>query len=64
MVRGVRGEQGGITQTERLTGAEQDAVSEEAATLVKDTTGLTVESEVGRRIKKTIDWVDGEKKYS
>ena len=34
----------------------QDAVSEEAATLVGDRTGLTEEVEVGWRIKKTIYW--------
>ena len=45
----------------RLTGAAQGAVSEEAATLVKDRTGLTVETEVGRCRKKKIDWRDGGK---
>ena len=40
----------------------QDAVSEEAAMLVKDRTGLIVEAEVGRCIKKTSDWGDGGKR--
>ena len=48
-VSGVRGVQGGRTQTDRLTGEAQDVVLEEAAPLVKDRTGLTVEVEVGRR---------------
>ena len=43
-VIGVRGALGGRTQTDRLTGAAQDAVSEEAATLVKYRTGLKVEA--------------------
>ena len=49
---------GGRTQTERLIGAAQDVVLEEATTLVKDRTGLTVEVEVGRRRNETIDWGD------
>ena len=43
-ISGVAGAQGGKTETDRLTGAAQDAVSEEAATLVKYRTGL----EIGR----------------
>ena len=43
-VIGVRGALGGRTQIDRLTGAAKDAVSEEAATLVKDRTGLKVEA--------------------
>ena len=40
-------------------------MSEEAATLVKDRMGLTVEAEVGRRRKKKIDWGGwGGNKYS
>ena len=50
--RGVGGAQGVRTHTERLTVAAQDALLEEAATLVKDRTGLTVEAEVGRRRKR------------
>ena len=42
-------------------GATQDVVSEEATTLVKDRTGLTVEAEVDWRRKKTIDFWDGGK---
>ena len=34
----------------------QDAVLEEAATLVKDRTGITSEAELGWRRKKTIYW--------
>ena len=60
-VSGVRGARGGRTHTYRLMGAAQDAVLEEATTLLKERTVLTVEAEVGRRRKKTIDWVDGEK---
>ena len=37
-------------------------MSEEAATLVKDRTGLTVKVEVGRSRKKTIDRGDGGKR--
>ena len=59
---GVVGARGGRTQRDRLTGALQDAVSEEAATLVKDRTGLKVEAEVGRCRKKTIDWGYGGKR--
>ena len=40
----VGGALGGRTQTDRLTGAAQDVVSEKAATLVKDRTGLKVEA--------------------
>ena len=36
-------------------------MSEEAARLVKDRTGLTVKADVGQRRKKTIDWGDGGK---
>ena len=43
-------------------GAAQYAVSEEAAMLVKDTTGLKVEAELGRCRNKTIAWVDREKR--
>ena len=60
-VRGVAGARGDRTQTDRITGAAQDAVLEEAAMLVKDRTGLKVEAEVGRCRKKTIDWGDGGK---
>ena len=34
-------------------------MSEEAAMLVKERTGLKVEAEVGQCRKKTIDWGDG-----
>ena len=61
-VSGVAGAQGGRTQTYRLTGAAQDAVSEEDAMLVKHRTGLKVEAEVGQFRKKTIDWGDGGKR--
>ena len=47
---------GGKTQIDRLTGVAQDAVSEEAATLLKDRTGIKVEAEVGRCRKKTMAW--------
>ena len=50
--------EGGITQTDMIIGAEQGAVSEEAAMFVKDRTGLKVEAEVGWCRKKTIDWED------
>ena len=50
---------GGRTQIDRLTGAVQDTVSEEAAILVKERTGLKVEAEVVRCRKKTIDWGGG-----
>ena len=60
-VRGVGGARGGRTQTDRLTGAAQDAVSEEAATLVKGRTGVKVEAEVGICRKKTMDWGNGGK---
>ena len=43
-ISGVAGAQGGRNQTDRLTGAAQDAVSEEVTMLVKDRTGLKVES--------------------
>ena len=62
VVNGVGGARGGRTQTERLTGEAQDAVSEESATLVKERTGLKVEAELGRYRKKTMDWGDGGKK--
>ena len=58
-ISGVAGARGGRTETDRLTGAAQDAVSEEDAMLVKDRTGLKVEAEVGQCRKKTIDWGDG-----
>ena len=61
-VSGVVGARGGRTQTDRITGAAQDAVLEEAAMSVKDRTGLKVEAEVGRCRKKTIDWKDGVKR--
>ena len=51
-ISGVAGARGGRTKTDRFTGAAQDAVSEEAAMLVKDRTGLKLEAEVGRCIKK------------
>ena len=54
-VSGVGRARGGRTHTDRLTGAAQDAVSEEAATLVKYRTGLKVELEVGRSRKKTME---------
>ena len=57
----VGGARGGRTWTDRIKGETQDALSEEAATLVKDRTGLTVEAEVGRHRKKNIDWGDGGK---
>ena len=34
----------------------QDTVSEEAAMLMKNSTGLKVKAEVGRCIEKTMDW--------
>ena len=43
-VSGVGGARGSRTQIDRLTGAAQDVVLEEAATLEKDRTGLTVEA--------------------
>ena len=61
-VSGVRDARGGRTQTDSLTGAAQDTVSEEAATLVTDRTRLKVETEVGWRRKKTMDWGDGGKR--
>ena len=61
-VIGVAGALGGRTQTDRLMGAAQDAVSEEAAMLVKDRTRLKVEAEVVRCRKKTMDWGDGGKR--
>ena len=61
-VSGVGGEGGGRTHTDRLTGPAQDAVSDEAATLVKDRTGLKVEAEVGWCRKRTMDWGDGGKR--
>ena len=50
---------GGRTQTDRLTGVTQDAVSEVAAMLVKDRRVLKVEAQVGRCRKKTSNWGDG-----
>ena len=61
-VSGVGGVQGGRTQIDRLTGAAQDAVSEEATMLVKARTGLKVEAEVGRCRKKIMNWGDGGKR--
>ena len=61
-VSGVGSAQGGRNQTDRLTGEAQDTVSEEAATLVKDRKGLTIEAQVGRSRKKKIDWGDGGKR--
>ena len=61
-VSGVGGARGGRTQTERLTGAAQDAVSEDALKLVDYRAGITEEAEVGWRRKKTIDWGDGRKR--
>ena len=58
-ISGVAGARGGRTQTEMLTGAAQDSVSEEAKMLVKDRTALKEEAEVGRCRKKKIDWGDG-----
>ena len=58
---GVRGVRGKKNQTDRLTGAAQDAVLEEASMLAKYWIGLTVEAEVGWRRKKTMDWGDGGK---
>ena len=58
-ISGVADARGGRTHTERLTGATQDAVSEEAAMLVKDRRGLKVEAQEGRCRKKTSDWEDG-----
>ena len=58
-IGGVAGARGGRTQTDRLTGATQDAVSEESTMLVKDRTGLKVEAQVSRCRKKTSDWGDG-----
>ena len=52
----VGGARGGRTQTDKLTGAAQGAVSEEAAKLAKDRVGLKVEAEVGQCRKKTMDW--------
>ena len=57
-VSGVRGARGGRTQTDRIAGAAQDAVLEEASMLVGDRTGLTAEAELGRRRNKTIDLED------
>ena len=42
------------TRTDKLTGAAQDAVLEEAVTLVGDKTGLTSEAEVGRSRKNEL----------
>ena len=61
-VRGFKGARGGRTHKDRLTGAAQDVVSEEADTLVKYRMGLTAEAEVGWQRKKTIDWGNGEKR--
>ena len=54
---GVGGARGGRTQTDSLAGAAQGAVSEEAAKLVKDSTGLKVKAEVGRCREKK--WIGG-----
>ena len=58
-ISGVADARGGRTHTDRLTGATQDAVSEEAAMLVKDRRGLKVEAQEGWCRKKTSDWEDG-----
>ena len=60
VIRGVEDARGGRTHTDRRTGATQDAVSEEAAMLVKDRRGLKVEAQVGRCRNKTSDWGVGE----
>ena len=57
----VGGVQGGRTQTDRLTGAAQDSVLEEAPMLVKDRKGLIAVAEVGRLRNKKIDWGMGKK---
>ena len=44
--------EGAENHTDRIMGAAQDAVSEEAAMLLKDRTGLKMEAEVGRCRKK------------
>ena len=49
---------------DRLTGAAQDAVSEEAVLLVGNRTGLTAEAEVGRRGKNELIGRMREKIYS
>ena len=54
-VSGVGRARGGRTHIDRLTGAAHDAVSEEAATLVKDRTGLKLELEVGWCRKETME---------
>ena len=54
--------EGGRTQIDRLRVAAQDEVSEEAATLVKYSTGLKLKAEVGRCREKTMDWGDGGKR--
>ena len=61
-VSGVGGARGVRTQTDMIMGAAQDAVPEEAATLVGEMTGLIEEAEVGRHRKKTIYWGDGRKR--
>ena len=61
VVSGVGGAQGSSTQTESLTGAAQDEVSEEVVKLAVDRTGLTSEVEAGQGRKKRIDLGDGEK---
>ena len=62
VVSRVGGAQGGRTQADRLTGVAQDAVLEEAATLVGDRKRLTAEAELGQHRKKKIDWEDGGKR--
>ena len=58
-ISGVADARGGRTHTDRRTGATQDAVSEEAAVLVKDRRGLKVEAQVSRCRNKTSEWGDG-----
>ena len=58
-ISGVAGAREGRTQTDRLTGVAQDTFLEEAFMLVKDRTGLKVETKVGWCRKKTINWGDG-----
>ena len=58
-VSGFEGAHGGRIQTYRIMGVAQKAVSEEATTLMKDKTGLTVDAEVGRRLKKLIRGMGG-----
>ena len=58
-ISGVADGRGGRTHTDRLTGATQDALSEEAAMLVKDRRGIKAEAQVGRCRKKTNNWGEG-----